>query len=73
MEGKEDEMKEIARAEEGKEMMVWRGYGKLRIDGQWWKWNEVGEGLRDGRGRMWEERQGEEKEGGCGNGIKDGM
>lgn len=38
--------------EEGKGKIVWRGYGKLRIDGQWWKWDEMGEGLRDGKGRM---------------------
>lgn len=36
---KESKMKwkleEIARMEEGKGKIVWRGYGKLRIDGQW--------------------------------------
>lgn len=45
-------LEEIARVEEGKGKIVWRGYGKLRIDGQWWKWDEMGEGLRDGKGRM---------------------
>lgn len=51
MEGKKDEMKEeIAREEEGKGRKVWVGYGKIRIDEKWWRWDEEEEELRDGRG-----------------------
>lgn len=50
--------------EEGKGKKVWRGYGKLRMEGQWWVWDEEGEVLRDGKGRVWGERQGKVNKGG---------
>jgi len=37
-------------------------YGRIRIGGQWWKWDEVGEVLRNGRGRIRWEEQGKEGE-----------
>jgi len=53
-------LEEIARKEEEKGKQVWIGYGRIRIEGQWWKWDEVGEILRDGKGRVRREEQGEE-------------
>lgn len=43
-------LEEIVREEEGKGRKVWVGYGKIRIDEKWWRWDEEGEILRDGRG-----------------------
>jgi len=31
-------LEEIARKEEGRGKQVWVGYGKIRIGGQWWRW-----------------------------------
>lgn len=31
---------------------VWIGYGRIRIDENRWKWNEDGEVLRNGSGRI---------------------
>lgn len=28
---------------------VWIGYGRIRIEEQWWRWNEEEEVLRDGK------------------------
>lgn len=33
-------LKEIAREEKRKGNKVWRGYGKLNINRQWWTWDE---------------------------------
>jgi len=52
-------LEEIARKEEEKGRQVWIGYGRIRIGGQWWKWDEVGEVLRDGSERVRREEQGE--------------
>lgn len=56
-------MEEIAREEEGKGKKVWVGYDKIKIDEKWWRWDEEGEVLRDGRGNKMGEGQGEGKEG----------
>lgn len=41
--------------EEVKGRRVWirelKGKGELKIDGKWWRWDEVKEELRDERGR----------------------
>ncbi|KAM0727873.1 hypothetical protein ACS0PU_005342 [Formica fusca] len=49
----------VARREREKGKRVWVGYGKVQINGIWWKWNEGEEELRDGEGRGWKD-QGEE-------------
>lgn len=52
MEGKiRWKLEELARKEEGEGRKVWIGYAKLRIDGQWWRWDEEEEVLRNRRGR----------------------
>ncbi|EFN69120.1 hypothetical protein EAG_14835 [Camponotus floridanus] len=42
------------------------GYGVIRIDEQWWRWDEIEEVLVDGRGKIWdkemEEVKGESRE-----------
>lgn len=58
-------LEKIARVEEGKGRKVWVDYGKIRIDEKWWRWNEEGEVLRDGRGNQMGQGQGR-KEGGAG-------
>lgn len=50
---KERRLEEIARIEEGKGR---RGYGMIRLEGQWWFWDEEEEVLRDGKGRVWRGR-----------------
>lgn len=40
-------LQEIARREEKKGKRAWVGYGKIRIDGEWWRWYEEEEVLRD--------------------------
>lgn len=50
---KERRLEEIARIEEGKGRKIWRGYGMIRLEGQWWFWDEEEEVLRDGKGRVW--------------------
>lgn len=41
----------IAREQEERGYKVWLGYEKIRIEGEWWFWDEK-EVLRDGRGRI---------------------
>ncbi|EZA56067.1 hypothetical protein X777_03894 [Ooceraea biroi] len=55
-------LEEIAREEERKGKRVWIGYGRIRIEEQWWKWDENEEVLKDEKGRIRERMQGEEKE-----------
>lgn len=50
--------------EEGKGRRMWRGYGMIRLEGQWWFWDEEEEVLRDGKGRVWGESQGKNNSGG---------
>jgi len=40
-------LEEIARLEEGKGRKVWVGYGKIKIDEVWWKWDEEEEVLKN--------------------------
>lgn len=55
-------MKEIAREEEREGNRVWIGYGKIRINEQWWRWDESEEILRNGRGEARRVVRGEGKE-----------
>lgn len=52
MEGKEAGRNSENRGGEGKGRRIWRGYG-IRLEGQWWFWDEEEEVLRDGKGRVW--------------------
>lgn len=52
-------IEEIARKEERKGRRVWVGYGRIKIDEQWWSWDEEEEILKDGRGNIRGEKQGE--------------
>jgi len=58
-------LEEIARQERERGKRVWVGYGKIQIEGKWWKEDE--EILRDGDGKVWNiqeegvESQGREK------------
>ncbi|RLU19487.1 hypothetical protein DMN91_008044 [Ooceraea biroi] len=45
-------LEEIAREEEKNGKRVWIGYGKIKIDEKWWKWDEKEEVLTDERGRF---------------------
>lgn len=51
MEGKKNEvewkLEEIARVEESKRKRTWIRYGKIRIDREWWTWDEEEEVLKD--------------------------
>lgn len=54
-------LEEIAKEKERKGNKVWIGYGKIRIEEQWWKWDEEIEVLKDSRDNIRKENQGEEK------------
>ncbi|KAL6417325.1 hypothetical protein ACFW04_014576 [Cataglyphis niger] len=41
-------LERIAKEEERKSKKVWIGYGKIRIDEKWWRWDEEEEVLKDG-------------------------
>jgi len=43
-------IKKIAAREEGRGRKVKVSYGKLWVDGVWWKWSEEEEVIRDWRG-----------------------
>lgn len=43
-------LERIAREERNKGERVWVGYGKIRINERWWRWDEEEEVLRDERG-----------------------
>lgn len=47
-------LRQIAWKEETKGRRVWIGKGELKIEGKWWRWDEVREELRDEGGRRWE-------------------
>jgi len=57
-------LEEIAREEERRGRKSWIGYGKIKIEGQWWRWDEEEEVLKDVRGKIREVVMGEEGEGG---------
>lgn len=47
-------MQEIARKEEKKGKNVWVGYGRIKINGEWWRWDEEEEALKDEKGnKIW--------------------
>ncbi|KAK2578561.1 hypothetical protein KPH14_012208 [Odynerus spinipes] len=50
-------IEEIARKERNKGKVVWVKYGRIWVDGCWWKWDEKRELLRDGSGREKRERE----------------
>jgi len=55
-------LEEIVRLEERKRRKVWVGYERIRIDEQWWRWDEEEEILVDGiegRGNRRGKEQGE--------------
>jgi len=56
-------LEEIARREMAKGRKVWIGYGTIKIDDRWWKWDEEEEMLTDGRGMIRGEGLVEPKEG----------
>lgn len=45
-------MEEIAREEERKGKNVWVGNGRIRINEEWWRWDEEEEVLKDGKGSI---------------------
>jgi len=52
-------LEKIARRELEGGRKVWIGYGKIKIDDKWWRWNEDEEVLVDERGIVREENRGE--------------
>lgn len=54
-------LEETAREEMRRGRKVWVEYGVIRIDEQWWKWDEAEEVLVDRRGKIREKEMGEEK------------
>ncbi|XP_067215679.1 golgin subfamily A member 6-like protein 6 [Linepithema humile] len=48
-------LEEIAKEERRKGKRVWRVYGKVRIEEEWWIWDEENEVLRNGKGTAREE------------------
>jgi hypothetical protein len=49
MKGKENEVEIRGDSQGGGKgkKSTWIGYGKIRIDGQWWRWDEEEKVLRD--------------------------
>lgn len=47
-------LRQIAWKEEAKGRRVWIGKGELKIEGKWWRWDEIREELRYEGGRRWE-------------------
>lgn len=59
MEEKENKMEVTGNStEEEKERRVWVRQGRIRIDEQWWEWNEEEEVLRQERGNVKGGKQG---------------
>lgn len=54
-------LERIAEKEERKGNKVGIGYGKIWINGKWWKWDEDEEVLRDGKGNRRREEEGEDR------------
>lgn len=46
-------LEDIARRERGEGKRVWVNYGKIQIEGKWWRWEEEEEMLKDNKGRVW--------------------
>lgn len=55
-------LEEITREKERKGNKVWRGYGKLRINGEWWKWDKNMDVLKYEKDNIREREKGEIKE-----------
>lgn len=55
---------EIAREEKAKGRRVLVRYGRINIEGRWWKWGEREERLVNGKGKNWMEEGGKDREGG---------
>lgn len=54
---------QIAKREEGRGRRVWISNRKLRIEGEWWIWDEEEKVLRDRGGNLWRKKvQREERE-----------
>lgn len=53
---------EIARKVESGGIRTWVGNGRIRIGEKWWRWDEEKEALRDERGNIRKEEQGEEED-----------
>lgn len=63
MEEKENKMEVTGNStEEEKGRRVWVRQGRIRIDEQWWEWNEEEEVLRQERGNVKGGKQGTQKE-----------
>lgn len=63
MEGKENKMEVTGNStEEEKGRRVWVRQGRIRIDEQWWEWNEEKEVLRQERENVKGGKQGTQKE-----------
>jgi len=54
-------LEEIARKEMAKGRKVWLGYGMIKIDESWWRWDEEEEVLLEGRGMVRGESSEEDK------------
>lgn len=50
-------LEEIARGEEREGKKVWIEYGKIRINKEWWIWDEEEEVLRDRKGNIKREKK----------------
>lgn len=55
-------LEEIAKREEREGRKVWIAYGKIRIDGEWWIWDEEEELLKDKKGNVKEGKEKKERE-----------
>ncbi|XP_046145528.1 uncharacterized protein PF11_0207-like [Osmia bicornis bicornis] len=50
-------LRRIAKEEREKGRNVWVDYGRIRIEGKWWRWDEERETLKDWGGKEWSEKQ----------------
>ncbi|XP_011858385.1 PREDICTED: golgin subfamily A member 6-like protein 22 [Vollenhovia emeryi] len=50
-------MEEAARNERENGKRVWLRYGRIQIEGKWWRWDEEEEVLKDEEGRIWKEKE----------------
>jgi len=40
-------------SERRREKRIWISYGKIKIEGRWWRWDEYEQTLKDKKGRTW--------------------
>jgi len=50
-------IREIARQERGRGKRIWVSYGKIQIEGKWWRWDENEQTLKDEEGRAWRSQE----------------